>query len=289
MLSSCLSIFAFPLRCFEYAFGSCDLFFSCLATLPFGSVAVVSKIHKLSLVTMLSLCLCFPLQLEEFRKKKAAERAKKAANNNQPHASDVISEHKQPLETERVRLIDSDGAGTSDGSVEPFGVSINNGNNTIDITKNIEQSSLRDAAAKPPPLSVYNTSFADIVQRHSHSQDYASGFPGVASFSYGQETDETSNDSRLYTGDQGGFPILSDHSIAPRPQASQDFHSSSSQSSLYGKELLQSKEINSSARDSAVMNHGSHIFASPQNSTSSQLQAKPGNGITPVKGIPLLF
>ncbi|KAE8677686.1 hypothetical protein F3Y22_tig00111504pilonHSYRG00137 [Hibiscus syriacus] len=54
-------------------------------------------------------------RLEEFRKKKAAEKAKKAANTTQAQASIVSLNYKQQLETEQVRVTESGGAGTSDG------------------------------------------------------------------------------------------------------------------------------------------------------------------------------
>ncbi|XP_017633740.1 protein BLISTER isoform X2 [Gossypium arboreum] len=49
-------------------------------------------------------------RLEEFRKKKAAEKAKKAASTSQTNVSDVSLNEKQQLETEHVRVIDSGGA-----------------------------------------------------------------------------------------------------------------------------------------------------------------------------------
>ncbi|KAK8365161.1 hypothetical protein V6Z11_A02G034400 [Gossypium hirsutum] len=47
-------------------------------------------------------------RLEEFRKKKAAEKAKKAASTSQTNVSDVSLNEKQQLETEHVRVIDSE-------------------------------------------------------------------------------------------------------------------------------------------------------------------------------------
>ncbi|XP_052483939.1 protein BLISTER isoform X2 [Gossypium raimondii] len=47
-------------------------------------------------------------RLEEFRKKKAAEKAKKAALTSQTNVSDVSLNEKQQLETEHVRVIDSE-------------------------------------------------------------------------------------------------------------------------------------------------------------------------------------
>ncbi|KAM7462298.1 hypothetical protein LguiA_030419 [Lonicera macranthoides] len=53
-------------------------------------------------------------RLEEFRKKKAAERAKKVATTSQVHAADAKVLENHTSETERVQQIDSDGAVTSD-------------------------------------------------------------------------------------------------------------------------------------------------------------------------------
>ncbi|KAL4319975.1 hypothetical protein GQ457_18G006400 [Hibiscus cannabinus] len=55
-------------------------------------------------------------RLQEFRKKKAAEKAKKAAYTTQTQASNVSLNDKQQLETEQVRVTESGGAGTSDGA-----------------------------------------------------------------------------------------------------------------------------------------------------------------------------
>ncbi|CAK7327360.1 unnamed protein product [Dovyalis caffra] len=211
-------------------------------------------------------------RLEEFRKKKAAERAKKAASTSQPHALDVSLDQSQPLETDHVRLTDSDGVGMSDWPrrpVEPIGVSMNNGNK-IDITEKLEQSSSKDADPSPPSLSDYSTLFSGITQKHTNIYDSnrheASGFAGSANVEYGQETEKTNNDSGVYKGSQGELPygISSDHSSG--------FYGSSSQSSLYGRELFQTKENNISLKDSAVINDRTHFLTSNPSSTSSEQQ-----------------
>ncbi|MCI07693.1 dentin sialophosphoprotein-like, partial [Trifolium medium] len=53
--------------------------------------------------------------MEEFRKKKAAERAKKAAPSGSVQNSDASQNQKQPSEVENVRVNESDGVTTSDG------------------------------------------------------------------------------------------------------------------------------------------------------------------------------
>ncbi|GMJ01838.1 BLISTER, KOLD SENSITIV 1 [Hibiscus trionum] len=74
-------------------------------------------------------------RLEEFRKKKAAEKAKKAASTTQAQASNVSLNDKQQLETEQVRVTESGGPGTSDGP-EPSSVKIINNYKTTEVYSN---------------------------------------------------------------------------------------------------------------------------------------------------------
>ncbi|KAK9003458.1 hypothetical protein V6N11_061020 [Hibiscus sabdariffa] len=74
-------------------------------------------------------------RLEEFRKKKAAEKAKKAASTTQTQASNVSLNDKQQLESEQVRVTESGGAGTSDGP-EPSSVKIINNYKTTEVYSN---------------------------------------------------------------------------------------------------------------------------------------------------------
>ena len=217
---------------------------------------------------MCSPCLCALLQLEEFRKKKAAERAKKAGPIGQPHTLDVNLDQRQPSETEHARLTDSDGVGTSDGPgrpAEPIGASRNNGNR-IYIT---EQSSLKDADPSPPSSSDYSTLFSGITQKHTNNFDSnkhdASGLAGSANVKYGQETEKVNNDSVIYTGSQEDRSS-SDHSIVS------GLYGSSSQSSLYGRQLFQSKENNISLKHSLVNNDSNHFLTSYPSSASSEQQ-----------------
>jgi hypothetical protein len=224
---------------------------------------------------MFSLCLRALLQLEEFRKKKAAERAKKVASTNQPHALDVSLDQKQSLETEHIQLTDSDGVGMSDGpgrNVEPTGVSMNNGN-PIDITERVEKSSSQNADPNIPSLSEYSTFFSGITQKHTNNYDSnrhdASGFAGSPNVRYGLETEKMNNDSGLYSRskEESPYGISSDHYIAS------SFHGISSESSLYGRELFQSKVDNTSLKDSSVINDSSRFPTSLPSSASFEQQA----------------
>nr|KJB72178.1 hypothetical protein B456_011G164000 [Gossypium raimondii] len=86
-------------------------------------------------------------RLEEFRKKKAADRAKKAASTSQPHASDVNLNDKHLLETEDGRVTDFDGADESQRTYS---------NNML---------------ATPSVLVNDNNSYSTEVQKHSKSQE----------------------------------------------------------------------------------------------------------------------
>ncbi|KAA8548914.1 hypothetical protein F0562_000598 [Nyssa sinensis] len=116
-------------------------------------------------------------RLEEFRKKKAAERAKKTASSTQLHAVDVGLHEKQPLENEHVRLRDSDGAGTSDGIhgavPEPSGVASENGNRAIEFVQNKELGSSYGTHTDPSLATNYNNSFSsEMMYEQAKDQEY---------------------------------------------------------------------------------------------------------------------
>ncbi|KAJ6356325.1 hypothetical protein OIU78_004437 [Salix suchowensis] len=92
---------------------------------------------------------------------------------------------------------------------------------------------------------------------------------------YGQETEKVNNDSGIYTGSQEDRSS-SNHSIVS------GLYSSSSQSSLYGRELFQSKENNISLKHSLVNNDSNHFLTSYPSSASSEQQTfKPSYSSSP--------
>ncbi|KAG4126282.1 hypothetical protein ERO13_D10G146700v2 [Gossypium hirsutum] len=110
-------------------------------------------------------------RLEEFRKKKAADRAKKAASTTQSHASDVILNDKHLLETEDGRVTDFDGAGTSNGP-DPSYVKIINDNNKInDVSDESQRTYSNNMLAMPSVLVNDNNSYSTEVQKYSKSQE----------------------------------------------------------------------------------------------------------------------
>ncbi|OMO97939.1 hypothetical protein CCACVL1_04408 [Corchorus capsularis] len=109
-------------------------------------------------------------RLEEFRKKKAAERAKKATATTQTHASGVNDKHQ--LETEQVRVTDSDGAGTSDGpDLSSVKIINNNNNKTTEDSHESLQAYTNDKPAIPSFLANDYSSSSSEVQMHPKSQD----------------------------------------------------------------------------------------------------------------------
>ncbi|XP_017621348.1 protein BLISTER-like isoform X4 [Gossypium arboreum] len=110
-------------------------------------------------------------RLEEFRKKKAADRAKKAASTTQPHASDVILNDKHLLETEDGRVTDFDGAGTSNGPNPSYVKIINDNNKINDVSDESQQTYSKNMLATPSVLVNDNYSYSTEVQKHSKSQE----------------------------------------------------------------------------------------------------------------------
>lgn len=215
------------------------------------------------------------MQLEEFRKKKAADRAKKVASISQLQSADV-SLYVQPLENEQVRVMDSDGAGISDGVGEAVTKVINNDNKKIEIFQNSEPCS-SDIYAKPPfSTKDYKAFSADSVQTRVNDQGFnrydASGFLGLV----GQLAKEKNDDGGIHAGAEGSaYEIVSDQSIA-FPQAIRDTDSSSSQSNFHRMEETQQKDHKSSLKSFTVIDPG--ISQVPLANASSE---NSGNAILP--------
>ncbi|KAF8388321.1 hypothetical protein HHK36_026987 [Tetracentron sinense] len=181
-------------------------------------------------------------RLEEFRKKKAAERAQKAVSTGQLHSTDVRQYEKQPQESERIRITDSDGAGTSErdgGAVtEPSGVYTSDESKSMDFSQTSELGTL-DGAHASPPISAYKytASFADPVQNSAKNQESkwydGSGLPGPDYVNYDLQNKEKNNGQSDsvpvqsielgYTRASGNISTLYEESA---PAVEQDMHAS---------------------------------------------------------------
>nr|XP_011462404.1 PREDICTED: uncharacterized protein LOC101305650 [Fragaria vesca subsp. vesca] len=224
-------------------------------------------------------------RLEEFRKKKTAERAKKASSSSQVNGSEVSSNEKQPVETVRVTV--SDGAGTSDGPgggyTEASSVISSNGDIAIDFSQKKEHASSNNAHSSPS-VNDYNG--------FSANQEYkrygVSGFSRPSDVGDNYDIKEMSNDVEKDTGTLGISPYgpTSNHPIALRPQASQEFESNTRQFSFYGNQSEQKLSSSDSVGAGLGTSQQSVAKISPQNSVSTFLQSEASNFSTMAGGPP---
>lgn len=230
------------------------------------------------------------MKLEEFRKKKAADRAKKASSTSQIHASEVNSNEKQPLETEHARVTDTSGAGTSDllgnAVTESSSLEINNDSNPIDAVQKSEPVLSSDRQTSIFSTNEYNSFSSDQTQKHANGHkfkkygDLGSGGPLDVYQSHGEKG--KSNDAENYTGDLGRLPYgaASDQFFALRSRGSTDFDSSINRLSLHGIDEPQLKEEKTPSKDYTIADASSQVSVvriSSQNSISSALQSEPSS------------
>ncbi|XP_062109001.1 protein BLISTER-like [Humulus lupulus] len=227
-------------------------------------------------------------RLEEFRKKKAAERAKKTPSTSQNQTSELNANEKQPLETEHERATDTSGAGTSDGHgntvTETASVVLNNNENLIDSFQKSEQVSINASHRNQFLSNDYSSLSLDQTLKHASSEESKRfgdlGFGGPVDVSQSHGKKGNSNDLENYTGGLVRFPYgTPGQSIALHSQGSQDFESSVSQLGIHQNDESHSKEKLS--EDYAISNTGSsHVSvssSSPQNSIGTVQQSETSN------------
>ncbi|XP_024019759.1 protein BLISTER [Morus notabilis] len=229
-------------------------------------------------------------RLEEFRKKKAADRSKKASSTSQIHASEVNSNEKQPLETEHARVTDTNGAGTSDllgnAVTESSSLEINNDSNPIDAIQKSESVLSSDRPTSIFSSNEYNSFSSDQTQKHANGHEFkkdgdlGSGGPLDVYQSHGEKG--KSNDAENYTGDLGRLPYgtASEQFFALRSRGSKDFDSSINRLSLHRIDEPQLKEEKTPSKDYTIADASSQVSVvriSSQNSISSALQSEPSS------------
>ncbi|KAI4338115.1 hypothetical protein L6164_016465 [Bauhinia variegata] len=228
-------------------------------------------------------------RLEEFRKKKAAERAKKAPPSTQVHKPDASLNEKQLSETEHVRASVLDGVSTSDG-VGGAVIHTSAAVTTNDQSPNLfTQSSDGDylVGRTSPARNDLNTSTGlvetrgdvDEVKRYN-----VSGYAGPVDVNQ-YESNKVNNTYGIHGGGLGGVThgTTNDETTHLHSQLSQEFDGNTSQSSFLQMNETQFNKSNSSLKDYTVSDHGSSYFPSkisPQNSLDSHLQIKPTNSNT---------
>ncbi|KAF4367255.1 hypothetical protein G4B88_026762 [Cannabis sativa] len=224
-------------------------------------------------------------RLEEFRKKKAAERAKKTSSTSQNQKSELNLNEKQPLETEHERATYSSGAGTSDGHgntvTETASVVLNHNENLIDSFQKSEQVSLNASHSNQFLSNDYSSLSLDQTLKHTSNEEskrYGDlGFGGPLDVDQSHGKKGNSNDLENYTGGLVRFPYgTPGQSIPLHSQGSQGFESSISQLGFHQSEESHSKEKLS--EDYAISNTGSsRVSVSSQNSIGTVQQSEPSN------------
>lgn len=223
-------------------------------------------------------------RLEEFRKKKAADRAKKAASN-QINASDGGPNEKKSPDADVVRLADSDAVRSSNmpGGVDnqPSAAENNDDVKPYQFSQRSRENSVGDVHSLPEFSVGVNDAFSKHPAQAIGERQEHEGYGGLASngpigHSYSQENNHMKSDYQIYSTTSG---FTSDKSDALSTQASQEIGRISSWSSFHGKEESLMKDNSGSSNDFLFANPSSSFVAniSPQNSGSFVSPNKPGN------------
>ncbi|KAK6929662.1 hypothetical protein RJ641_003756 [Dillenia turbinata] len=228
-------------------------------------------------------------RLEEFRKKKVADRAKKAASNSQLQTPNVGLSEKQPSESEVARLTDSDGVSTSDEVnsvvVEPSGSGMTN----VDAHKKTEFGQNSDIIPLDPgytnlPSRTDGTSAyaaddsqmnAKFVSNEKYEMNDALGLAKQSSVNLDPHTEVKNGDFSINSGSGGRDPHLNGpyHNDNSFPQENQINENSTYKTSNYIPEGSQTKEKDSSFEKFTVANHfSSFTQATPENSATTLSQ-----------------
>lgn len=174
--------------------------------LSFTGFLISSKVH-------------FIFQLEEFRKKKAEERAKKVASTGQLQSSGFSQPEKFPKESSTSTLYDSDGAiSERDGisSTQLSGPVTIPDSKKINASQIVELNSSNVTSAGISALSK-STVYVDPVEKSSSYQEPkwpdGSSFPGSDYGYYSQWREETKNKLSSFTGTESE-PINRDEPVS---------------------------------------------------------------------------
>ncbi|XP_060181808.1 protein BLISTER isoform X4 [Lycium barbarum] len=219
-------------------------------------------------------------KLEEFRKKKAAERAKKATSNKQQLGSDGGIEN-QPSGNEHTRIKDSSGAGTSDAvgrsALEPSEIHAKHDFTKPDLTQKSDLIFPSDASAgATPSLYKYNYDAVSMSAVKANNYDFSSSISALSHLEdKGSKSDENlkvsetvsdtydNTEKRKSDGALESVPVGSatNHSTAIFPPSSLNNDRTSSHFT-YDDRVKSISEENH-AKDLSVTNDGSNNFVVP--------------------------
>lgn len=203
-------------------------------------------------------------RLEEFRKKKAAEKAKKAASTTQPQNG---------LEIDHARITDVDGVGTSDA---PFTAISNSNSSSKEIQSSHEaQTVFSDEIHSSSSVLVddYSSSSAKFV---THSNNIPNG-PLDVIYSLGTRQNAYDFRQSANAQDMAAHTHEYNHPTGAPQRASQGFDNNSSPFSFSERQESTSGEKDNSSEVSSAVNtlfsHDNHTKLSSQ----SSVQSKPRN------------
>ncbi|CAA3009246.1 BLISTER-like isoform X1 [Olea europaea subsp. europaea] len=153
-------------------------------------------------------------KLEEFRRKKAAEKAKKITSASQHDVSNVVLNEKQPLETEFFRPTDFSGAGISDaagaGGLGSLAIVAKNETKESDIVQKSGFSSSNDTLANSSFLANNDVNLPILAQSNLHGTEFKGDTSHHSTY---YEVDKQSNTSEghkkaLSLGNSGTSVVL---------------------------------------------------------------------------------
>lgn len=226
----------------------------------------------------------FLLQLDEFRKKRAA---KKAASSSQAINSDDLN-GKQPSENEHVRANELNGVSTSDGIggtvIDTSTAGMSNDKSLNLFTQNSNQGSLTSRTS-PARNDLYSLP-TSLLETHANIDELnrynASGLTGSLDLNQNSEKNQVNDIYKIHAAGFGGVPYgtTNNETISLNSQENKVFDSNTSQSTLHGMNQSHSNKSSSSLKDYTVNDHGSSYFTSKmshQNSVDTTPQTKPTN------------
>lgn len=228
-------------------------------------------------------------RLEEFRKKKAEERAKKTASSGTVQNSKASQNQKHPLEVENVRVNESDGVTTSDGIGGAVTDTRTSSQKNVNLFNQSSSNQGSLAGASSLVINDLNTSSSSPVEEHSDIDEAkrynASTSITSADVSQNSEANKTNDQYGIHTSGVGGFPFGTSNTQSTflLSQGSQEFDNSTSQSSLHGMNGSLSNKSNNSVKDYAVTDGSSPHVPSKiirENSVDSLQKTKPTNSST---------
>ncbi|XP_057471244.1 protein BLISTER isoform X2 [Actinidia eriantha] len=208
-------------------------------------------------------------RLEEFRKKKAADRAKKAASASHLHTANADLHEQQPLHNQHARLNDSNEAVASDRvretTVEPSREVIDD-ENKVNEFQNNEIGSYDTRANPLLRTNYYNAFSTETVEPPVKDQDFerhnALQFAGTVNVNYSAQPQEKNDHFSISAGASGrpAYGSETDQSVPFGSQLIREIGDNSGQPRPYGLEEAYSVDNDSNMKDFVASGLASSLY-----------------------------